>query len=307
MKIAVLGGTGFVGSYIVNALIRAGHAVSMLVREGSEQQLPDTPVWRTTSGDINDQAAILSTTADCDAVVYCIGLLREYPRRGISFENTQYEGVVRAISAAKSSKVQRFALITANGIKATGTAYQSSKYRAEKYLLASGLDATIFRPSVIFGDPGGRMEIATQLYRDMVATPLPAVGFFSGMSPRNGQILMSPAYIGDVAGAVCNALSRDDSVGKTYTLGGPEVLSWTTMIRRIAASTNRSKWMIPVPIAMMKLAATLLDWIPAFPVTRDQLTMLAENNIAAPDTLEDLVGNPLTRFDAAALGYLTKD
>jgi len=304
MRVAIFGGTGFVGGYVADALIAAGHEVSLLVRPGSEDKIRQDRIWRTIAGDLNDDAAIDATVSGCDAVIYSVGLLKEFPKRKITFENVQYESVVRVVASAKRNDVKRFLLISANGIKMPGTPYQETKQRAEDDLTASGLAATIFRPSVIFGDPKGTMEFATQLYRDMVASPLPAIGFFSGANPKDGQILMSPAYAGDVAAAVVNSLEQQATIGKTFVLGGPDILSWREMIRRIAAADNRRKWIVPMPISLMKLAATFLDWLPFFPVTRDQLIMLSENNIADPATLESLAGRKLTAFDAESLSYL---
>ncbi|MGB5164044.1 MAG: NAD(P)H-binding protein [Woeseiaceae bacterium] len=307
MKIAVIGATGFVGSHVVDALMTAGHEVSVLVRPGSDSKLPRTDIWRTTPGDINDQAALASTLQDCDGVVYSVGLLREFPNKGITFENTQFEGVVNTVAAAEQCGARRFVLISANGVKIPGTRYQETKLRAEQHLADSGLNATVLRPSVIFGDPDGRMEFATQLYRDMVAPPIPAIGFFKGLSPANGPVLMSPAWIGDITAAVSAAFDQDATIGKTYALGGPEVLSWTEMIRRIAAVTGKKKIILPMPIGIMKLAATLLDWLPFFPVTRDQLTMLAEDNTADPSELTQLAGRPPAAFDESRLAYLTDE
>lgn len=307
MNVAVIGGTGFVGSHVLDALNAAGHQVSLLVRPGSEAKLQIAKVWRTTRGDLDDQDALDATLSDCDAVIYSVGLLREFPNRGITFESTQYEGVVNTVESAKRSGVNRFLLLSANGVKVPGTKYQETKKRAEQFLLTSGLDATIFQPSVIFGDPRGTMEFATQLHDDMVANPMPAVGFFVGAQPKNGQILMSPAYIGDVALAIVNTLSDKKTIGETYTFGGPEVLSWNDMIKRIAAAVKRRKIIAPMPIAAMKLAATLFDWLPQFPVTRDQLTMLAENNVADPADLRTLAGRELTAFNVDSLAYLNQD
>jgi len=306
MKVAVIGGTGFVGGYVIEALNAAGHDVSVLVRPGSATKLRNSSPWRMTPGDLKDDSAIDATLASCDAVIYSVGLLREFPRQHITYENTQYEGVVRVVASAERNNVRRFLLLSANGIKMPGTPYQETKFRAEEHLAASGLDATIFRPSVIFGDPHGTMEFATQLHNDMVASPLPAIGFFSGLRPDKGHILMSPAYAGDIATAISNCLEQDATIGNTYTLGGPDVLSWHEMIRRIATAVGRRKWIAPMPIGLMKLAAALLDWLPFFPVTRDQLTMLAENNTADPAMLEQLAGRPLTAFDADNLSYLNR-
>jgi uncharacterized protein YbjT (DUF2867 family) len=301
MRVAVIGGTGFVGGYLVDALRDASHAVSVMVRVGSEGKI-QADVWRKTLGDIADKSAVEATVDGCDAVIYCIGILRESPARGMTFESLQFDGAVRAVDAAKSKGIRRFLLMSANGAKVPGTPYQETKKRAEDYLLASGLDATVFRPSVIFGDPKGKMEIATQLYRDVVRPPIPAPGFMT----TAGHVQMSPVHVADVAEAFVNALADDSTFGKTYELGGPEVLSWSDMIERVAKAAGTDKWVFPVPVGLMKIGATLFDWLPFFPVTRDQLTMLAEGNTADQSIIASLIGRPPKAFVPENLSYLTR-
>ncbi len=304
MKVAVVGGTGFVGRYLVDALRRAGHDVSLLVRHGSESKVENPPDVHIVQGDAGDADALRALMSGRDAFVYNVGILRESRRLGITYERTQYEGVVNCVDAAISEGVQRCLLMSANGVKIPGTPYQETKRRAEEVVFGSGLDATVFRPSVIFGDPRGRMEFASQLLRDMVRPPIPAVGFFSGLSPAQGQVMMSPVHVSDVADAFESALENPDTYGEIFELGGPEALSWSEMIRRIAVATGREKWIIPGPIWLMKLAATCLDWIPAFPVTRDQLTMLAEGNVTGSASLESLTGRAAIAFIPENLAYL---
>jgi NADH dehydrogenase len=304
MQVAVVGGTGFVGSYIVDALFAAGHDIRLLVRPGSEDKLPHMGAPEVVPGDLSDESALDALLRGCDAVVYCVGILKEARREGITFETLQYEGVVRTIAGAEKAGATRFVLLSANGARVPGTPYQETKKRAEDALLDSGLDATIFRPSVIFGDPRGRMEIASQLRRDLVAPPLPAVGFFNGLRPARGPVLMTPVHVADVASACVTALENRQTIGRIYELGGPDVLSWTDMVRQVAAAAGKRKWIVPVPIAMMKLAATFLDWLPFFPATRDQLTMLAEGNVCDPATIEALIGRPPAPFNPETLAYL---
>lgn len=304
MRIALIGGTGYVGRYLVDALLSAGHEVSLLVRAGSGGKLSGSNRCNVVTGNLDSREAIDEALAGCDAVIYNVGILREFRSKGITFEALQYEGVVRVVDAARAAGISRFLLMSANGVSDEGTSYQQTKYRAEEYAKASGLDVTVFRPSVIFGDPRGAMEFATQLYRDMVRPPLPAVGFFSGLRPAQGQVLMSPVHVEDVAEAFCKALADDSTIGKTYSLGGPETLSWQEMLQRIARSVGRRKWIVPMPIGLMKVAAFVLDWLPFFPVTRDQLTMLASGNMASPQELELLIGRQAKAFDEESLAYL---
>lgn len=295
MRVAIIGGTGFVGGYLVDAFVAAGHTVATLVRPGSENKLLDDAA-EPVPGDLDSPEALRDLLTGCDAVVYNVGLLREFPRRGITFEQAQYQGVVDTIAAAKEAGVSRMLLMSAIGVKDPGTKYQSTKRRAELYALSSGLDVTVLRPSVIFGDPRGTMEFATQLYRDMVRPPLPAASF-SG-------VRMSPVYVKDVADAFVAALNDSATVGTTVELAGPEVLSWHDMVTVIATAAGKSKIILPVPIWLMRVGATLFDWLPFYPVTRDQLTMLEEGNTASPEPLESLIGRRATRFSPEALDYL---
>ena len=305
-KVAVIGGTGFVGRYIVDALTEAGYAVRLLVRQGSEQKLETTRGVDTIPGDVGSATAVASTVEGCDAVIYCIGILRESRRRGMTFEALQYDGVVRTVEAAVNAGVKRFLLMSANGVKVPGTPYQETKKRAEDVVLNSGLDATVFRPSVIFGDPRGAMEIATQLYRQMVRPPIPAAGFYTGWRPAAGQIMMSPVHVEDVAAAFARALDDDSTIGQVFDLGGPEEVSWTEMIRRVADAAGRSKSVLPYPLGLVRLGASFLDWLPFFPATRDQLKMLAEGNTADPSVIAQLIKHPPRRFDSASLAYLAE-
>jgi len=307
MRVALIGGTGFVGSYVVDALIARGHEPSLLVRRGSERKLQRPEDCRVVLGEPASQSAIDEVLDHCDAVIFLIGILREFPRRGITFEQLQHEAPLRILERAKKRGVSRFLLMSANGARIGGTTYQDTKARAELSVLSSGLDATVFRPSVIFGDPRGNSEIATQLYRQMIRPPLPAIGFQTGWLPGSGDVRISPVHVADVAEAFAVALDNPATYGKTICLGGPDVLTWTEMLRAIARAAQRRKWIVPMPIGLMRVAAMLLDWVPAFPATRDQLRMLAEGNTADPAELEQLIQHAPKAFSSENLAYLLKE
>ncbi len=296
MRVAIIGGTGFVGGYLVDALLADGNDVVALVRPGSEEKLRGGGKVDAIAGDLSSAEALATLVRDCDAVIYNVGLLREFPRQGITFERAQYQGVVDTVAAMKDAGVARLLLMSAIGVKDPGTSYQSTKYRAEQHALASGLDVTVLRPSVIFGDPRGTMEFATQLYRDMVKPPLPGVEF--------PGVHMSPVAVRDVADAFVRALRDDTTIGQTYELGGPEVLSWSDIFERITEAAGKSKFALTMPLPLMRIGATLFDWLPFYPVTRDQLTMLEEGNTAPPDALQRLIGRNAQAMTPDALAYL---
>lgn len=304
MQVTIIGGTGFVGSYLSDKLLVAGHTVCLLVRQGSESKVRQATALRTVTGDIADRDSLRHALEGSEAVIYNVGILRETRSPGCTFESTQYEGLVNTVNAALEVGVRRLILMSANGVKIPGTPYQETKCRAENFALRSGLDVTVFRPSVIFGNPRGTMEFATQLHKQMVRPPIPAVNFVKRIGPEAGAVVMSPIHVEDVASAFLAALENEQCIGKTYALGGPEILSWREMVSRIAAAAGRNKWFMPMPIGLMRLAATLLDWVPFFPVTRDQLTMLEEGNVADPAIVRSLIGKEPTAFNARSLAYL---
>ena len=306
MRVAIIGGTGFVGSYLIDELSHLGHSIALLVRPGSEIKIKDSNKVEMVTGDILDIESIRHLIQKCDAVIYNVGILREVPSKGISFEKTQYLGLVNTVDIALEVGVKRLLLMSANGVKVPGTEYQETKRRAEEYALESELDVTVIRPSAIFGDPRGMMEFASQLFNQIVRLPIPAIDFLIGLGPKRAFVKMSPVHINDVVQVFASVLERKDLFGKIITLGGPDILTWREMIVKIAAATGYRKWFIPMPILLMKIAATFFDWLPFFPVTRSQLIMMQEGNTADPKEMEEIIGKKATPFSDESLDYLKK-
>jgi uncharacterized protein YbjT (DUF2867 family) len=306
MRVALFGGTGFVGSYLIDALLHEGHQPVVLVRAGSEARLHRADECIAVAGGLESRTAIAATLRDCDAAIYLVGILRENPSAGITFKALQYDAARLCMETALEQGVARFLLMSANGARADGTPYQQSKFAAEEFLLQSGLQGTAFRPSVIFGDPRGRMEFCTQLLRDMIVPPLPAPAFFSGFSVARGGFAMSPVAVTDVASAFTGALRDSAFIGKVYPLGGLATLSWPDIIRTIATASGRRKWIVPVPAAPVLAVCRLLDRFPWFPLTRDQLRMLLEGNTVESGAAFDQLNMRPRRFAVEELSYLAR-
>lgn len=306
MKAAIFGGTGFVGSYLVDALLGAGYELSLLVRPGSEHKVRQAERCRLVSGDIANRSAVLSTLEDCEVAIYLIGILRENRSRGITFQELQFEGARRVIDVAKDQRVQRFLLMSALGVRDDGTPYQRTKLAAERYLAGSGLAYTVFRPAVIFGDPRGQMEFATQLRDQLIRLPLPAPDFFSGLPPFKSTISMSPVHVEDVARAYCRSLSADVALNRNLELTGPDTLSWRDILGRIAAACGRRKLIVPVPVLPVRMAAALMDRFPFFPLSRDELAMLMQGSRSSLRDFEGLGIEPAA-MTSDRLAYLNQN
>ncbi len=307
MKVSLIGGTGFVGSHLVPALIAAGHVPRLLMRDPVSGQGLPLDRCEVVLGDVEDLAAVSACVKGADAAIYLIGILREFPARGISFEGLQLHGVERTLAACRMAGVRRFLLMSANGVKPDGTAYQSTKFQAEEVVKASDLRWTIFRPSVIFGRPQGRMEFCTQLRRDIIDSPLPAPLFYPGLLPMGaGSFELAPVAVEDVAQAFVRALAKPETEGRCFELCGPEPRSWRVILETIAAAVGKRKMMLPAPALGVKTAAALFDGFPWFPITRDQITMLLEGNVCVDASAYDLLGIKPKPFCVASLDYLNE-
>ncbi len=296
------------GGYVLEALQKTGHQIITLVRPGSEHKLPADFSGETVPGDIFD----FTFPTECDVVIHLIGILRSNRWRGEAFEKLHFRAAKIVEDKAVAAGVKRFLLVSANGVRPDGTAYQRTKYMAEQYLRNSVLEWTIFRPSVLFGDPAypsgdvGKPEFSSLLYRQIIKPLVPAPMFHPGLKIRQaGEFKLQPAYVGDLARGIVEALTNDLSAGKIYHVGGPEEMTWKEIIDTIAFTVGkRRKWKIPVPAWGIGAAAAVLGWLPFFPVTRDQITMLMEGNTCdGSDFYRDFDIQP-TAFTPENLGYL---
>ena len=307
MKVAIIGGTGFVGSYIIDQLIASDHIVRLLVRSEGLSSIDRTGGCELIEGSVQDPVALADCLSGSDAVIYLIGILREFPSRGITFEELQFRAVERVIRLAEEQGVKRFLLMSANGVRPDGTAYQRTKYQAEEALKSSNRDWTIFRPSVIFGDPRGRMEFCTQLRRDIIDSPLPAPLFFDGLLPVGaGQFELAPVCVEDVAEAFVRTLEHRETIGRSLQLCGPERLTWKQILTTIASAVDKTKLMMPAPALAVKTVAALLDGQSWFPITRDQIDMLLQGNVCDTPGAFSQLGIDPKRFDEANLAYLRR-
>ena len=308
MKVAVLGGTGFVGHYLLEALIEQGETPRALIRNARARKPTGGDRIEWIAGSVEDTESVRKLLDGSDAVIYNIGILRAFPAQGISFEKLQHEGVVKTATLAQELGVKRFILMSANGVEQGLTPYQRTKAAAEDHLKLTKLDWTIFRPSVIFGEPHERFEFASMLKRDIIDSPLPAPLFYEGLIPHNpGGFKLSPVHVQDVAEAFARSLEKTETFGKTYTLGGPDDLSWREILTLISQVNGKQKLMLPVPAFGPSLVASLFDRFAWFPISKDQIRMLIKGNTCRGDTIFELCGIQPRAFNIQTIQYLRSE
>jgi len=300
MNVFVTGATGFVGSHILQALREKGHGIIALVRPGSEKKLPFADGLRIVHGDMDDND-LGAKMAGADAVIHLIGIIREFPARGITFEKLHYEATRRVAKAARAAGVKRFIHMSANGASEHGvSAYQTTKWRAEREVMASGLDWTIFRPSVLFGGGGGAMEFTRTLAKVMAQAPVMPI--FGG-----GGFLLDPVAVEDVAQCFVRALAMPQTHGRVFHLCAGQPRPYREIVRIIAAALGRPRLpLVNVPFGAIRPLARMLDRFAWFPVTVDQLSMLGGGNVCPGQEWPRVFGAAPRPFTVENLTYLRR-
>lgn len=239
-RVAVTGATGFVGRHTVRELLRRGHRVAALARDVRKARtvLPSHDNLTVVPGNIFEPAALADLATECDACVHTIGILRER-HGGITFRRMHVEATRAAIDACTAAQVRRFVHLSALGVSDEGcTAYQRSKWEAEQLVRRSGLEWTIFRPSLIHGHDGEFV----QLVKGWASGRKPPYRFlpYFTRAVTDGSVplgptsyetpVVQPVWVGDVAAALAAALERHEAVGEVYHLAGPDAMPMPAML-----------------------------------------------------------------------------
>lgn len=268
MRIFLAGGTGFVGGHVRCALLEKGHELRIL----THRRLACTePGIESVEGDVTRPETLAAAMKGCDAVINLVGIIREFPARGITFEKLHVAATKNLLAAAQDSGIRRFIQMSALGARPGATTlYHQTKYHAEEKVQSSGLDWTIFRPSVIFGPKDDFINKLAGFFQSLPFVPVIGDGLYR-LQPIDGN---------DVARCFAMALDMPETLGQTYGLCGRDRITYRELLEIIAKTLGkRSVRTLNVPVPFMKLAASLMQRFSFFPVTMDQITMLLEESI----------------------------
>jgi len=296
MKVFLAGGTGFVGGEILSQLTDAGHTCRCLVRRGSESKVPTIGSLEVHAGDATAPPTLENALSGCDAVINLIGVIREFPRRGVTFRRLHYEATLNLVEVAQKQGVKRFIQMSANGTRENAsTPYHQTKWQAEQVIRTSGLDWTVFRPSMIFGAGDQFVNMLADMMRRMPI--MPVVG--------DGRYRMSPVAVEDVAAGIVSALTMPDTIGRTYHCCGPDSLSYDEILDRIGHALGRGRVRkLHHPVFLLKPVVSLLESFPQFPLTNTQMTMLLEGNVCDPEQWASTFDLDPVSFDKGIKRYI---
>jgi uncharacterized protein YbjT (DUF2867 family) len=303
MKILVTGGTGFVGQEVVRQLHKAGLAVRLLARNPRSE-----PVQAITSrdgaevraGNILDPATLAGALDGVAAVVHLVGIISEVGQS--TFDRVHIGGTRNVVAVAQQAGVRRWVHMSALGTRPNAASrYHQSKWEAEEIVRRSGMDFTIFRPSLIYGPRDEFVRLFARIIR--LSPVVPVLG-----SPT---ARFQPVPVEAVAAAFAGALAEPRSIGQTYDLCGPEAMTLPELLDHIQTVLHRKRWKLRMPLGLARCQAAFLEFVCARllgkspPFNRDQLIMLQEDNVGNAQPANELFGLKPPPFREGIARYLS--
>jgi len=305
--VTVFGGSGFLGRHVVRALAKRDYRIRVAVRRpelaGHLQPLGRVGQIHAVQANVRYAPSVDAAMRGAAAAINLVAILSESGPQ--TFDAVQARGA-GAVAGAAQAHGARLVHISAIGADAQSPSrYARAKAEGEEAVLSAVPSASILRPSVIFGPEDHFTNRFAALAR--LAPMLPLIG---------GDTRLQPAFVGDVARAVADAVDGRTRPGAVYELGGPEVLTMRQIWQIILKITERERRLVPLPFVLAKLKAAFLQFAPGdFKLTPDQVTQLKIDNIVSdasrtasltfeglgitPDSLEAVAPQYLWRFRAA--------
>lgn len=301
-QVTVFGGSGFIGRYVVERLADQGWVIRVAVRSPRRAEflkpLGDVGQIVPMRVPLQDAAAVRAAVEGVDAVINLTGIL--YQRGAQTFEAVQAEGAKNIAEAAAAAGVASLVHVSAIGADAqSASAYARTKAAGEQAVRDAFPQATILRPSIVYGPEDDFFNRFAAMAR--LAPALPLIG--------GGKTLFQPVYVGDVANAVVAALTLPEARGNLYELGGPKTYSFKELLAYILTVTGRRACLVTLPRNIALLKASVLEKLPGTPLlTRDQVKLLDRDNVVSegaaglanlgitPTALEGIVPEYLERY-----------
>jgi NADH dehydrogenase len=296
--ILVLGGTGFVGRAVCARLVnRSGGANGRIVvptrRAPHGNRVRSLPTVDPVAANVHDESQLARLVAGCDAVINLVAILHG---SAADFEHVHVALPRRLAQACRTAGVRRLVHVSALGVgPGAPSNYLRSKTEGEAALAAAGLDLTVLRPSVIFGEEDRFLNVFAQLQGVAPVIPL------AGSGAR-----FQPVWVDDVAEAVVRCLDRTDTCGQTYECVGPTIYRLSELVAFAGRWSGQARTQFPLPDFLGRLQAMAMELLPGEPLmSRDNLDSMRVPNVAS-GTVPGLAALGITAaaMEAIAPSYL---
>ena len=271
--ITIFGGSGFLGRHLVRALARRHYRIRVAVRRpdlaGHLQPLGPVGQIHAVQANVRYPGSVAAAARDADIVINLVGILFERGRQ--RFGTVQAFGAEQVALAAAAHGARMIHVSAIGADEHSTSAYARAKAVGEKAVLAATPQATIFRPSIMFGPEDNFFNKFAAMARILPALPL--VG--------GGETKFQPVFVGDVAEAIAHAVEGRAKAGAIYELGGPEVRTFKQLMEYVLATIERRRLLVPIPFALAKLQASVLQLLPKPLLTPDQVELLRTDNVVS--------------------------
>jgi NADH dehydrogenase len=290
MRVAITGGTGFVGGHLAKRLVAGGHEVVLIAR-GVDQREPEIYKLKNAvffAADLSKVEELEKAFTGCAAVVHCAGINREIGTQ--TYERVHVEGTQNVVEAARRVGVCKLALLSFLRARPNcGSGYHESKWAAEEIVRASGLDYTIFKAGVIYGLGDHMLD---HLSHALHTFPLFAL---VGMKDRP----VRPLAVEDLAEIIEISLTESPLSQKTIAVMGPEEILLGEAVRRVGATVGKRPMMIRLPVVIHRVIAWFAEITMKIPlVSQAQVRILSEGIVEPAMACDFLPADlqPTTRF-----------
>ncbi len=292
MRVAITGGTGFVGRHLARALVAKGHEVVLIARG---QDVRDHSIYqlrgaRFLQSDLSDSSLLAEALADCQAVMHCAGINREIGAQ--TYQRVHINGTEHVVEAARRAGVRKIVLLSFLRARPDcGSKYHESKWAAEEIVAASGLDYTIFKAGVIYGRGDHMLD---HLSRALYTFPV------FGLVGRKEK-LIRPLAVGDLVATMIASLADARLSQKTVSITGPEAITLREAVQRVGRVIHKNPRYIRVPLAFQRVIAWAAEQTMKVPMLSSaQLRILSEGIVEAMPVCHALPADllPVTAFAA---------
>jgi uncharacterized protein YbjT (DUF2867 family) len=268
--VTVLGGTGFLGRRIVEALARRGCTVRVAARH-PERSGVSVGDLRPMTVDVRDGRAVERAVEGAGVVVNAVSLYRE--THDVSFSEIHVDAARRIAEAAREHGIARLLHLSGIGSdRGSSTPYICARGQGELAVRDVFPAATVLRPSAMFGPDDGLITALLDVTR------LPVVPLFG-----RGGTRLQPVFVGDVAEAAARLVTGDAQPEASYEFGGPDVLTYRELVELTLHATGRRRPLVPVPFAVWKAVAAGAQLLPSPPITEGQVALMTRDNVASLD------------------------
>ncbi len=299
-RVAILGGAGFIGRYVVKRLAERGDVLDVGGRTATAARFlklkGDVGQVGLVNLSIDDDRMLSAFVANNDTVVNLVGILHESGSQ--RFDMIHHVAPARLARLAREAGALRFVHLSAIGADPrSSSAYARSKAAGEEAVRDAFPTATILRPGVVFGPEDQFFNRFAALAT--VSPVLPLIG--------GGETRFQPVYVGDVADAVVRVIDDAATAGRTYELGGPKIYTFRALVELLLAEIHRKRLLIDIPFGLAAFQARLLSLLPNPPLTPDQVEMLKRDNVVSSGALTlATLGIAPTAVEAVLPSYLDR-